>query len=132
MTSKVKRPARPLAQLSAVERHINKQVKMSKVIDHLYAEHNDQLNYTHKHAREEGYGAARCEVENELANQKANLEKAHKKQMLEQSLAHKASVSTLKNEIDFLISVNAKDASEVTQTQANRPDPSLLVLLKHL
>jgi hypothetical protein len=31
--------------------------------------------------------------------------------MLEQSLAHKASVSTLKNEIDFLSSVNAKDAS---------------------
>ncbi|WP_336937057.1 hypothetical protein [Acinetobacter modestus] len=111
MTSKVRRPARPLAQLNRVERHIKKQVQMSKVIDHLYAEHNDQLNYTYKHAREEGYSAARCEGENELANQKSTLEKAHRKQMLEQSLAHKASVSTLKNEIDFLSSVNAKDAS---------------------
>jgi hypothetical protein len=51
MTSKVKRPARPLAQLNRVERHIKKQVQMSKVIDHLYAEHNDQLEFTHKQAR---------------------------------------------------------------------------------
>jgi Uri superfamily endonuclease len=67
MTSKVKRPARPLAQLNRVERHIKKQVQMSKVIDHLYAEHNDQLEFTHKQAREEGYSAARCEGENELS-----------------------------------------------------------------
>jgi Uri superfamily endonuclease len=52
MTSKVKRPARPLAQLNRVERHIKKQVQMSKVIDHLYAEHNDQLEFTHKQAEE--------------------------------------------------------------------------------
>ena len=111
MTNKVKRPARPLAQLSAVERHINKQVKMSNVIDRLYSEHNDQLDYTYEHAHKEGYSAGRLKGENELANQKVNLEKAHKKQMLEQSLGHKASISTLKNEIDFLSSVNAKDAS---------------------
>lgn len=111
MTNKVKRPARPLAQLSAVERHINKQVKMSNVIDRLYSEHNDQLEFTHKQGREEGFSVARKNYDDELEKQKKALEKSHKKQMLEQSLGHKASVSTLKNEIDFLSSVNAKDAS---------------------
>lgn len=107
----IKRPTRPLQQLKKAEANIAKQVQMSNVIERLHAEHNERLDFTHEQAHKEGYSAGRMKGESDLAIQKETLEKAHRKQMLEQSLAHKDSVSTLKNEIDFLSSVNAKDAS---------------------
>lgn len=131
MTSKVKRPARPLAQLSAVERHINKQVKMSNVIDRLYAEHDDHVDVSYR----VGYETARTDcssvfkcVEDDLKTQIAGMKdeneklvldqkqsdeliQSYKQKLLDQAKKHQGRVSTLKNEIDFLSSVNAKNAS---------------------
>lgn len=107
----IKRPTRPLQQLKKAEANIAKQVQMSNIIERLHAEHNEQLDFTHEQAHKEGYSAGRLKGESDLANQKAALEKAHRKQMLEQSLQHKASISTLNNQIDFLSTLNEKDAS---------------------
>jgi hypothetical protein len=131
MTNKVKRPIRPLAQLNRVERHIKKQVQMSNVIDRLYEDQNDKLDYSwkagyemaSKDAKEVFYANEEAskqiirnqkeqltDYENKNADFSLQVENL-KQQLLDQAKKHQGRVSTLKNEIDFLSSVNAKDAS---------------------
>ncbi|RSN77912.1 hypothetical protein [Acinetobacter haemolyticus] len=98
---KVNRPFRPLAQLNKVERHISNQVQMSNVIDRLYEEHGDKLDYSWKEGYETGVRDTNAVCKPKIEEQKT--------QLLEQAKKHQARVSTLKNEIDFLSLVNAKD-----------------------
>lgn len=66
---------RPLQHLIRAEKHIAARVYLSNMIEQLLDNHDDQLDYTYKHAREEGFKVARKNYEDELEKQKLELEK---------------------------------------------------------
>ena len=90
---------RPLQHLIRAEEHIAARVYLSNMIEQLLDNHDDQLDYTYKHAREEGFKVARKNYEDELEKQKLELGKAHNQHLLEQAKKHQKRVDELKVEI---------------------------------
>ena len=90
---------RPLQHLIRAEKHIAARVYLSNMIEQLLDNHDDQLDYTYKHAREEGFKVARKNYEDELEKQKLELGKAHNQHLLEQAKKHQKRVDELKVEI---------------------------------
>ncbi|MCY6411972.1 hypothetical protein QTA56_07475 [Acinetobacter sp. VNH17] len=90
---------RPLQYLIRAEKHIAARVHLSNMIERLLDNHDDQLDYTYKHAREEGFKVARKNYEDELEKQKLELGKAHNQHLLEQAKKHQKRVDELKVEI---------------------------------
>ena len=90
---------RPLQHLIRAEKHIAARVYLSNMIERLLDNHDDQLDYTYKHAREEGFKVARKNYEDELEKQKLELGKAHNQHLLEQAKKHQKRVDELKVEI---------------------------------
>ena len=93
---------RPLQHLIRAEKHIAARVYLSNMIEQLLDNHDDQLDYTYKHAREEGFKVARKNYEDELEKQKLELGKAHNQRLLEQAKKHQKRVDELKAQVPII------------------------------
>lgn len=111
---------RPLQHLIRAEKHIAARVYLSNMIEQLLDNHDDQLDYTYKHAREEGFKVARKNYEDELEKQKLELGKAHNQHLLEQAKKHQKRVDELKVEI-------AKKPQPIMATLGETVHTSLIV-----
>ena len=93
---------RPLQHLIRAEKHIAARVYLSNMIERLLDNHDDQLDYTYKHGREEGFKVARKNYEDELEKQKLELGKAHNQRLLEQAKKHQKRVDELKAQVPII------------------------------
>lgn len=93
---------RPLQHLIRAEKHIAARVYLSNMIERLLDNHDDQLDVTYKHAREEGFKVARKNYEDEMEKQKLELGKAHNQRLLEQAKKHQKRVDELKAQVPII------------------------------